>query len=685
MRPIPSDKRVRLGDFFGAFGDLGTLLPLSLGAILFCGLNPFSVFFTFGIIYIATGFYFGIPVPVQPLKAATAIAIASGLGPDYIRATSLIMALLILLFAISGRGRTLYRIFPHPVVRGLQMAVGLLLIKTGYEVLTKGQIFIGRAISFSPLKEDLSLYFLIDNLQMPSSAVILSGALLLVIPQIPLTLGNAIVATEDVAICYFGEKGKKLSIRNLSFSISMGNFLSFLFGGIPVCHGSGGMTAHYRMGARTGLATVVTGLTMIVISLFSWKLKELFLTTPFIVFLGISLMYTGLNHCLLSKDINKSGIIIVSLMAATGLFTSNLTYSLIPGYLVFFILEKWNQNRYKKTAFLKRRGQPKEYLFDAYGRRVTYLRISVTDFCNLRCIYCKRRSDLFFNGNERILEADAIIKIATVASSLGIEKIRITGGEPLIRKDILEIVRGISSIDGIRDLSLTTNGVFLYELAHDLKKAGLMRINVSLDTLRRSRFQKISGCALFEKVLDGLREAKRAGIEPVKLNVVVMKGLNDDEIEDFVDFSISEGVIIRFIELIPVGWNDEEWRSRYVSREEIIERIKHRLEDGIAPFSRRGDPARYYRLREGGEIGIISPVSHSFCNECNRLRVTSDGHLRSCMVMGREIDLKGSLNSNNWEKSLRDAFRDAVLMKPGRGFYVERALNVSRGMFEIGG
>lgn len=675
--------KIRIGDITGAFGDAGTLAPLALGAIFFCKLSPFGVFLTFGILYIFTGLFYRIPVPVQPLKAATSLSIVYGLGVDYLRATSLIMALLIGLISVAG-GKRLYRYFPHPIIRGLQFAVGLLLIKTGLDILIKGEIIHGWDFSGINTRP-----FSAPSLAIPDLSILIDAALLLVIPQIPLTIGNAIVATEDAAICYFGEKANRANVKNLCFTISTGNLLSFFLGGLPVCHGSGGMTAHYKFGARTGLATVITGVTMVITALLSWKLSYI-LTSTFVIFcVGISLIYIGLNHCLLSKDIVGASAFIVCVMGLTGLLTSNLTYSLISGYILFLFLNRRDQLKEKglnaiKNA-IKREHMRKEQLFDAYGRRVTYLRISVTDVCNLGCIYCKRAKDTHFTKKERSLSAEDIIKIAAVASSLGIEKVRITGGEPLIRKDILQILKGISSTEGIKDLSLTTNGVFLKEFARDLRMAGLGRINVSLDTLKISKFRIITGCDFFEKVLDGIREAKKAGLEPVKINVVMMRGFNDDEIEDFVDFSIREGVIIRFIELMPVGWNDQEWKERYISREEVIERIRHRLEEGITPFARRGDPARYYRLKEGGEIGIISPVSHSFCHECNRLRITSDGHLRSCMVLGREIDLKALLNKKDAERLLKEAFKDAVLMKPGRGFFVERALNVSKGMFEIGG
>jgi len=327
-------------------------------------------------------------------------------------------------------------------------------------------------------------------------------------------------------------------------------------------------------------------------------------------------------------------------------------------------------------------------LIDPYNRRIDYLRISVTDRCNLRCVYCMPPEGIELMDWQDILRYEEFLRIARVAVSHGVTRIRITGGEPLVRKGIVGFIEGLSKLKGIEDLSLTTNGVLLKDFAKRLKEAGLNRVNVSLDSLRRDRFQRITRGDLLDRVLEGLEEAERIGLRPVKVNVVVIKGFNEDEILDFALLTKKKSYHIRYIEYMPfdteIGWQ----RDRWVSTREIMGII-----EGLQPLipveglEKRTGPARRYRFEDGiGEVGFISPISDHFCDSCNRLRLTSDGKLRTCLFSDDEVDVKRILREGCEDQALEKVLFSAVRKKP-EGHRINDSLfkKCTRTMSLIGG
>jgi cyclic pyranopterin phosphate synthase len=272
----------------------------------------------------------------------------------------------------------------------------------------------------------------------------------------------------------------------------------------------------------------------------------------------------------------------------------------------------------------------------------------VTDRCNLRCVYCMPPEGVVCRPHEEILRYEEIETVVRAAAELGISKIRLTGGEPLVRLGIVALVRSLAHIPGIDDLAMTTNGILLSRYAADLAEAGLQRVNVSLDTLRPERFHSITRLGRLEDVLAGMEAAQRAGLEPVKINAVVIRGMNDDEVVDLARKTMGAGWNVRFIEPMPVGNGvlaDGEWRERVVTKKEIQRRIEAALgELEPAKMSVGNGPARYYRLPGAkGTLGFITPISEHFCYRCNRLRLTADGQLRPCLLSDYEIDLRTPL------------------------------------------
>ncbi len=325
-------------------------------------------------------------------------------------------------------------------------------------------------------------------------------------------------------------------------------------------------------------------------------------------------------------------------------------------------------------------------LHDSHGRQVTYLRVSITDRCNLRCFYCLPRS-CGVPARSATLDLDEIAAIVRVGVGLGITKIRITGGEPLVHPGVIDFVKELNGLHGIRDLALSTNGTLLAEHAEDLRAAGLARVNVSLDSLRPAVFKAVSGRSDLARVVAGIDAASAAGLAPIKLNVVVMRGVNDDELPAMIDFAAAHRAQARFIEYMPLGLG-ERWSSSYVSREEILERIRPKLADG--PVRRQpGDTASYHALRDGGEVGLISPVSCRFCDLCNRLRLTSDGKLRPCLTGDGEVDVHEALRPAVRDEAIAAAFRAATAGRPAHGMYAHASAGSAggspRGMSAIGG
>lgn len=305
-------------------------------------------------------------------------------------------------------------------------------------------------------------------------------------------------------------------------------------------------------------------------------------------------------------------------------------------------------------------------LTDSFGRKINSLRISVTDRCNFRCSYCMPEEGMKWLRKDEILSYEEIFRLVKVFSAMGIDKIRLTGGEPLVRKDIGKLIFLISSIEGISDISLTTNGYFLPEMSEKLFSSGLKRINISLDSLNAAKFNLITRRNYFQKVIRGLEKAIETGFDPVKLNTVVMRGINDNELSEFARLARESNVIVRFIEFMPIGSEDGWKNDRVVPYREIIQRIEKELNLGLNPVkNEKSDPARRYRFEDNiGEIGFINSVSEPFCEHCNRIRITAEGKLRTCLFSHGETDLMPILRSGIFDKSrLKKVITEAVWKK----------------------
>ncbi|MCM8798311.1 MAG: GTP 3',8-cyclase MoaA [Candidatus Omnitrophica bacterium] len=303
-------------------------------------------------------------------------------------------------------------------------------------------------------------------------------------------------------------------------------------------------------------------------------------------------------------------------------------------------------------------------LSDEFGRKIEYLRVSVTDRCNLRCIYCMPADGIAQKLPEEILTFEEIVALVKIAISLGIDKIKITGGEPLLRRDISKLFSLLSSIKGIKDLSLTTNGIRLKRYVKELKIFGLKKINISLDTLNPERFKFISRQGLIEDVLEGIEVSLREGFF-VKLNVVVLRGINDDEISDFIRFADEKNLVVRFIELMPMGCSEKIYKDLFVSSGEVKEVIT-RMFGLLKPLGTNlgNGPAEYFRIGDTMLIvGFISSMSHKFCLHCNRLRLTADGLLMPCLTSRIGIDIKRPLRENK-EAEVLACFKKAIYSKP---------------------
>ncbi len=332
---------------------------------------------------------------------------------------------------------------------------------------------------------------------------------------------------------------------------------------------------------------------------------------------------------------------------------------------------------------------------DTFNRPVNYLRISVTDRCNLRCIYCLPPEGVPLLPHEDILSYEEIATFVRAASALGISKLRLTGGEPLIRADLPRLVAMLAGISTVDDVSLTTNGILLADHARELKKAGLKRVNVSLDSLKPQRFAAITRHGRLHKVLNGIEKAKECGLEPVKVNVVVMEGVNDDEVLEFARLSITEGWHVRFIELMPFGGDNPPLTHstgkalsppRFVPAERITLELAAlgRLEPSLPPQG--NGPARYYRFPDGkGTIGFITPVSDHFCFNCNRLRLTADGKLRPCLLSDVEVDIRQHLRRSASIEELKEIITRAIKSKPKQHQLARGRTAKKRTMSQVGG
>lgn len=326
-------------------------------------------------------------------------------------------------------------------------------------------------------------------------------------------------------------------------------------------------------------------------------------------------------------------------------------------------------------------------LLDHFKRKIDYLRISLTDRCNLRCRYCMPEGGIPLIPHEEILTFEEILRVVRIFAKEGISKVRLTGGEPLIRKGIVDFISHLSQIEGLKDLSLTTNGVLLKGLAPELKRAGLKRVNISLDSLKKEKFHQITRRDHFEQVWAGIEEALRIDLSPVKINMVVIRGLNDDEIEAFAQLTLDLPLVVRFIEYMPSG-NGDHWRESDLFP---IPMIKARIENigkliPIPPDLWDG-PAKRFRMEGGiGEIGLIGPVSNHFCENCNRLRLTPDGKIRNCLFSDEEVDVKNVLRNGGTAHDLREQLLFALKRKPAGHFInTPQFKKCQRNMSAIGG
>ena len=321
---------------------------------------------------------------------------------------------------------------------------------------------------------------------------------------------------------------------------------------------------------------------------------------------------------------------------------------------------------------------------DKYGREIDYLRISLTDKCNLRCIYCMEEKGNDFCDEEEKVTKDEICKIVNSCSKLGIKKIRLTGGEPLVRKDIVELVEAINKIEGIEEIYLTTNGILLEDKVYILKKAGLKGVNISLDSLKDEMFNKLTRLGELKKVLKSIDKCLEHGIN-VKLNVVMIKGMNEDEILDFVKLTLDKSMDVRFIELMPIGVGS---KFKGVSNEEIKKIIKDNYNDTEEVMkNKNGGPATYIKLRDAkGKVGFISAISNCFCEECNRIRLTSEGLLKQCLHYNYGIDLKKLLRNGASEEEIINAIEENIFNKPEKHLFMKKSADKElKFMNKIGG
>jgi cyclic pyranopterin phosphate synthase len=323
-------------------------------------------------------------------------------------------------------------------------------------------------------------------------------------------------------------------------------------------------------------------------------------------------------------------------------------------------------------------------LTDPFGRSVEYIRLSVTDRCDLRCFYCLPGDYRDFSEPEEWLSFEEIERVIGAFVASGVRRVRITGGEPLVRKNLSLLAGNLARIPGLLDLSLSTNAVGLGRQAEKLKAAGISRINVSLDTLQTDRFKDITRGNL-DKVIDGLMTAKRAGFSPIKINMVVLKGINDDEVEDMIEFCIEHDFTLRFIEPMPMGDTGRNATSHYLSLQDVKNRLAERYEliPGVMPG---GGPARYVQVAGSQlRIGFITPISQHFCETCNRVRLAVDGTLYLCLGQEHKFEFRPLLRNGISDAELLDAVQYAITLKPERHEFNDKPQQVVRFMAKTGG
>ena len=321
------------------------------------------------------------------------------------------------------------------------------------------------------------------------------------------------------------------------------------------------------------------------------------------------------------------------------------------------------------------------------GRTIVNLRISVTDRCNFRCTYCMPADNVEFMDRTNLLSFEEIHRVVTVASGLGINRIRLTGGEPLMRKDLPTLIKMINEVEGINDVAMTTNAFFLKDQAQSLKDAGLKRLNVSLDALDPEKFRDVNRRDCLQAVLDGLDTARKVGFKSIKINAVAVRNFSESEIMGLIEYGRSDGFEVRFIEFMPLD-SDKVWeRDKVLFGHEIIELIKEKYELVPVDNSLEIGPASEYTFADGkGKIGIITAVSNPFCDHCNRIRMTADGKLRTCLFSADETNLKEMIRSGKSDENIAETIRQAVLIKePGHKINLDDFERPDRAMHAIGG
>ncbi|APX72650.1 GTP 3',8-cyclase MoaA [Companilactobacillus allii] len=303
-----------------------------------------------------------------------------------------------------------------------------------------------------------------------------------------------------------------------------------------------------------------------------------------------------------------------------------------------------------------------EKLYDHYDRLHDYVRLSITDRCNLRCVYCMPKEGLPFFPTDKVLSQDEIVKMIENFAEMGVSKVRITGGEPLLRTDVVDIIRRIKNVSGIEDVSITTNGLFLAKKAAALKEAGLDRLNISLDTFKEDRYKEITRGGNIEQVLDGINTASKLHFKKIKLNIVLIKGQNDDEILDFLNYTKDHDVNVRFIEFMPIGNAEKTWKKEYIGLKSVFDicdenKIKYHPID----LSGNGPSDNYQIEGFSGSFGLIHPISSKFCENCNRLRITADGYVKACLYWNEEIDIRKAIPD---KKEFRRLIQKSLDRKP---------------------
>ena len=326
-------------------------------------------------------------------------------------------------------------------------------------------------------------------------------------------------------------------------------------------------------------------------------------------------------------------------------------------------------------------------LIDGMGRTIVNLRVSVTDRCNFRCTYCMPADNVEFMDRSNLLTFEEIHRVVTIASSLGINRIRLTGGEPLMRKDLPTLIKMINEVEGINDVALTTNAFFLNDQAQSLHDAGLKRLNVSLDALDPEKFRDVNRRDCLKAVLEGLDKARKVGFKSIKINAVAVRNFSESEIMGLIEYGRSDGFEVRFIEFMPLD-SDKVWeRDKVLFGHEIIELIKEKYELVPVDNSLEIGPASEYTFADGkGKIGIITAVSNPFCDHCNRIRMTADGKLRTCLFSADETNLKEMIRSGKSDENIAETIRQAVLIKePGHKINLDDFERPDRAMHAIGG